>query len=309
MSVDRRVILTATVFFALTVLVLLCLPVQAGPAAQAVEAPEPQRIVYKTTEDAKGKPVDLHLFVFKPEGWKASDTRPVIVCFFGGGWVSGTPAQFYPHCRDLAAKGMVAISAEYRVESKHGTAPQACVEDGKSAIRYVREHAKELGINPDKIIAAGGSAGGHVAASTGILKGYEAKGEDQAISSVPNLMVLFNPVIDTSAQTGYGAKKVGDEPLTLSPLHQAHQDAPASLILHGDADTTVNIDSVRRYVKRCEELGVESRLVAYEGATHGFFNHSDFRKPKQGTPDYYAMTMGEVVAFLKKHAYLEAGDE
>ena len=166
-----------------------------------------------------------------------------------------------------------------------------------------------MGIDPDRIVAAGGSAGGHVAACTGVLKGYEAEGEDHAVSSKPNLMVLFNPVIDTSPQTGYGAKKVGDDPLSLSPLHQVGKDAPPSLILHGEADTTVSIKSIRRYVKRCEELGVESRLAAYDGAGHGFFNHRDFRKPKEGTPDYYTLTMKEVATFLTRHGYLGADDE
>ena len=67
----------------------------------------------------------------------------------------------------------MAISAEYRTKKSHGTDPFACVEDGKSAIRWVRENAAQLGIDPTKVIAGGGSAGGHVAACTGTIKGFE----------------------------------------------------------------------------------------------------------------------------------------
>lgn len=273
------------------------------------DQPQPERVLYKTTTDAKGNKVELFLHVFKPEGWKAGDQRPAIVCFFGGGWVGGKPDQFYPQCRELAGRGMVAISAEYRIQSKHGTPPQACVEDGKSAIRFVRGNAEALGIDPQRIVGAGGSAGGHVAACTGVISDYEAVAEDKTISSVPNLMVLFNPVIDTSPQTGYGAKKIGDNPLTLSPLHQVHKGQPPSLILHGIADTTVSIDSVRRFEKACKDKDIACRLAAYEGAGHGFFNHSSFRKRKDGDPDYYALTMGEVTRFLAKHGYVKADDE
>lgn len=278
-----------------------------GPVFGQEEAAKhkPERVLYKTTTNAKGEAVELYLHVFKPEGWTANDKRPVIVFFFGGGWVGGTPTQFYPHCEELVGLGMVAMSAEYRVNRTHGTAPQACVEDGKSAIRFVRANAKSLGIDPDKIVAGGGSAGGHVAASTGTLKSFEAKDEDPSVSSVPSLMILFNPVIDTSIETGYGGKRIKPDPLALSPLHNIHKDVPPALIFHGDADRTVRIDSVRRFTKACWEKKIPCVLKEYEGAGHGFFNHARFRKPKQGTPDYYALTMKRAREFLAKHGYVE----
>lgn len=268
-----------------------------------------QQIVYKKTTDAKDKPVELVMHVYKPKGWTKDDQRPVAVFFFGGGWVGGTPQQFFPHCEDLAKLGMLAISAEYRIKGKHGTSPLACVADGKSAIRYVREHAKQLGIDPEKIVSAGGSAGGHVAASTGTLTNLITDGEDSSVSSVPNLMVLFNPVIDTSPETGYGAKKIKGDPLKLSPLHLVQKGAPPTLIFHGDADKVVRIESVRRFDTRCKEIGVACKVVEYEGAGHGFFNHSRFRKPKKDAPDYYKLTMQEMIGFLTKHGCLGAEDE
>ena len=87
-------------------------------------------VVYKKTEQG-----ELRLHIFNPVGFSSSDSRPVIVFFFGGGWVNGNPEQFFPHSEYLASRGLVAISAEYRVENNHGTSPIECVKDGKSAIR------------------------------------------------------------------------------------------------------------------------------------------------------------------------------
>lgn len=288
----------------IAVLFIWMTPLSAVAAAED-EPAKPERVVYKQTENAKGEVVELRLHIFKPEGWSADDQRPAAVFFFGGGWTGGNPNQFYPHCRDLAALGMVAMSAEYRIKGKHGTSPLACVEDGKSAVRYLRANAKQFGIDPNRIVSGGGSAGGHVAACTGVLKGFEAEADGKSISSVPNLMILFNPVIDTSPKNGYGAKKVpGDDPLIISPLHHVHKDQPPSLIFHGDADAVVKIGSIRAFEKKSNKLGASCTLAEFEGAGHGFFNHSEFRKPKKGSPDYYALIMTDMRAFMEHHGYL-----
>ena len=134
-----------------------------------------KEIVLKKGEAKKG---ELSLHVFNPQGHQVTDHSPAIVFFFGGGWNGGTPKQFYEQAKFFADHGFVAISAEYRVESRNKTTPFECVQDGKSAIRWVRSHAPELGVNSKQIVAAGGSAGGHVAVCTGIIKGHENKDED-----------------------------------------------------------------------------------------------------------------------------------
>ena len=148
-----------------------------------------ERVVYKTVGDVK-----LHLHIFRPTV-KSSRARPAIVFFFGGGWRGGSPRQFQHQCRYLASRGMVAMTAEYRIRNLHGTLAHKCVSDGKSAIRWVRANARKLGIDPHRIAAGGGSAGGHVAACTGVLPGFEEKGEDTKIKSVPDALVLFNPAV------------------------------------------------------------------------------------------------------------------
>lgn len=157
----------------------------------------PKSIKYKPTLEA-----DPHLKVFWPEGHKESDKRPVIVLFCGGGWVSGKPQQMAGHARYFARSGYVATSAKYRVRNKDGKhlTPYDCVEDGKSAVRYLCEHATKLGIDPNKIIAGGGSADGQVAACAGVIEGHDAKNENAKISSIPDALVRFNPVIDTTGK-------------------------------------------------------------------------------------------------------------
>ena len=231
-----------------------------------------RELVYKTIDD-----VELKLHVFEPEGFKASDKRPPIVFFFGGGWNSGTPKQFYQQARAFADQGMVAFSGDYRVRSRNQTTPFECVKDAKSAIRYLREHAAELGVDPGRIVASGGSAGGHIAGCTGIIYGCEQDGEDKGISSVPNLMILYNPVLDTT-EKGFGADRFSPEKqTTLSLPHQVRSDIVPTLLFHGTNDTTVPFENAERFTRLMKAAGNECILVPFEGKGHGFFNGSHFR--------------------------------
>src|SRR5210317_2600573 len=142
-------------------LTLVLLITVSGLARNKEDFKPDKAVVYK-----KVGQVELNIHVFNPPDYAASDKRPAIVFFFGGGWNGGSPSQFYPHCAYLASRGMVAMSAEYRVKTRHGTSPRECVKDGKSALRWIRIHADDLGIDPNKLAAGGGSAGGHVAAAT-----------------------------------------------------------------------------------------------------------------------------------------------
>ena len=129
-----------------------------GPYESNFELPDSRAEVYKTIGDVK-----LKIYIYEPKSHKAGVKRPAIVFFFGGGWRGGTPKQFQEHCRYLASKGMVAMTADYRVSSRQGTKPFHCVRDGKSAVRWIRQNARRLGVDPGRIATGGGSAGGHVA--------------------------------------------------------------------------------------------------------------------------------------------------
>jgi acetyl esterase/lipase len=271
-------------------LVLLALG-QAG-AGQA-ERPAPDRaVVYKTVGDVK-----LRLHIYEPKGHAATDRRPAIVFFFGGGWRGGSTRQFAPHARYFASRGMLAITAEYRVASRHKVKPFACLADAKSAMRYVRANAERLGIHPVRIVGAGGSAGGHLAAATALVDGFDAEGDDLSVSPRPNALVLFNPVIDTTKR-GYGASRLGAEPEDFSPVHHVGPDAPPTIIFHGTADTTVPFENVERFRETMRAAGNRCELVPFKGEKHAFFNYG-----RKGNRPYVA-TVRAADAFLASLGYL-----
>jgi len=239
----------------------------------------------------------LNLHIFKSENRDKSKAAPVIVFFFGGGWTGGTPKQFFQYSKDFAEMGYVAISAEYRVKSKHNTTPFECVKDGKSVIRWVRQHAKELAVDPNKIVAAGGSAGGHVAACTGVIEGHDEEGEDLKVSSVPNAMILLNPVIDTTVK-GYGAEKVKGRETEISPCHQVQKGIVPTITFHGTQDSIVPFENVERFTKLMKEAGNTAVLIPFEGHGHGFFNDTSFR-PKND-PENYKKVLAESRKFLEE---------
>jgi acetyl esterase/lipase len=262
-----------------------------------------QTLTYKSL----GK-TELKLDVFKPKNHQLSDSRPAIVFFFGGGWTGGSPRQFYQQARHYADRGMVAIAADYRVKSRQQTTPFESVKDGKSAIRWVRQHAAELGIDPDRIVASGGSAGGHVAACTGVIQGLDEQGEDLSISSVPNAMILFNPVLDTTAK-GYGLSKVGKARQTdISPCHHVRAGIVPTLVLHGTADTAVPFENATRFVQLMKKAGNNGRLAAFTDKGHGFFNAPFFR-PKIKDASIYERAMKECDTFLSSLGYLDLNAE
>ncbi|MGB2011452.1 MAG: alpha/beta hydrolase, partial [Akkermansiaceae bacterium] len=154
----------------LLVMVLGCLVFAEVNAGNSPLVPD-KKVTYKL--DPKFPDQPLTLDIFYPDDFKQGQKRPAIVFFFGGGWVGGKPSQFYVQAAYLASRGMVAISASYRTKKSHKVEPSGCVEDGKSAIRYIRKHAAELGIDPDQLAVGGGSAGGHVAAATATAVGFD----------------------------------------------------------------------------------------------------------------------------------------
>ncbi len=266
---------------------ILCL---AG-AASLVAAPD-KTIVFKKVE---GKPLELHCFF--PEGHTPAAKRPAIVFFFGGGWKQGQPGQFYPQCNFVAKNGMVAISAQYRTFSSHATGPKEAVQDGRSALRYVRAHAAELGIDPEKILAGGGSAGGHVAACTAIADGPDEPGEATDVTCRPAALALFNPVLDVGPEEGYAHGYVKNsiaEWERISPIHRIAKTSPPTLIQVGTQDKVLPIPLAEKYKARMEAEGIRCDLVTYEGEAHGFFN-----RPPNNTKAIEAM--GE---FLRSLGYL-----
>ncbi len=256
---------------------------------------ESEKVEFKQVGETK-----LHLHVFKPEGWSEKDSRGAIVFFFGGGWNGGTPAQFEPQCKHLAKHGMVAITAEYRVKSRHGVHPAECVADAKDAVRWIRQNARELGVDRSRIAVSGGSAGGHVAASTATL-GKLPEEDESEIDCTPSALILYNPVCDTTLR-GFGGKRLAERAYELSPVHHIRKHMAPTLIFHGEADNTVPFENAQRFKQLMDEVGNACELVGYPGAGHGFFNKG---RPK----NKYEDTTKRLVEFLTTLGFLDPPNE
>ena len=227
--------------------------------------------VYKTVGDR-----ELTLYVTKPADWKVTDQRPAIVFYHGGGWVGGRPGQFTEHSKYLASRDMVAVQVEYRLlDRKTDDPPTTCVHDAKSAMRWVRSRAKELGIDPDRIASAGGSAGGHLAAFVGMVDGLDDPADDTSVSAKSNAMALFNPVFDNGPD-GWGQKRVGDRYKEFSPFHNVSKDDPPAIVFLGSADKLIPVKTAEDFEAAMKKIGNRCETMIFEGKPHGFFNYGKY---------------------------------
>ena len=251
-----------------------------------------KKAVYKVVDSTK-----LSLHIFYPKNHVITNKTPVIVFFHGGGWKGGGVAHFYNQSAYLASRGMVAISVQYRVEKPHGTTPKECVKDGKSAMRWIKTDASEYGIDPDKIIAGGGSAGGHVAAAMATLDKFNEEGEDTSVSCIPKALVLFNPVANNSKE-GYGFNRVKEYWEDFSPAHNLKNGTPPTLIMLGTKDKLFKPALAKKYKQKMEALENRCDLILYEGQDHAFFNIDKNR-------DLHFQTMKDTDVFLTSLGYLK----
>lgn len=217
----------------------------------------------------------LYMDVISTDTSQTATLRPAILFFFGGGWNSGSTKQFEPHARYLADRGMVSILVDYRVKNRQGTSPFESLKDAKSAMRYVRTHAKELGINPDSIVTAGGSAGGQLAIATALIDGFNESSDDLSVSCIPKASLLFNPVID-NGPGGYGYDRIGDQYKDFSPLHNIKRGAPPTVIFIGTKDHLIPTTTVEYYKTVVEMVGSRLDLHLFAGEDHSFFNKREY---------------------------------
>ncbi len=253
----------------------------AAPAARG----DPQEHIFKKTPQG-----DLKLYLHLPPGWTADDRRPAIVFFFGGGWRRGTVEQFRRQADYLSERGMVAARADYRVRSRHGTSADCCVADAKSAIRWLRSHAGSWGVDPKRIAAAGGSAGGHLAAAAAIIEGFDSEDPLADVSSRPNLLILFNPVMNTIDKISQaGSAEIARQ---ISPNHHLTEAVPPTVLFYGTRDRLLGTG--QQFMHSAQQLGIDARLLLAEGQGHGFFNRSP----------WFEETLLATDQFLNDHGYL-----
>ena len=267
-------------------------PPSTPPAARAdrgaAAAPGDRLVVYKKTAGQ-----DLRLWVRSPSDLKPADRRPAVVFFHGGGWVGGPLFQFNDQSRHFVARGMVAVQVEYRfpAKSENDAPPVVCIQDARSALRWVRAHAVELGIDPARIAAAGGSAGGHLAAFASMVEGVDDPQDDLKVSPRGNAQLLFNPVLD-NGPGGYGHARMGERWRDYSPAHHVTADDPPAIVFLGTKDALVSTATIESFAVAMKKVGVRCETRFYADKEHGFFNKSPDKETTVAACDAFLVSLG-----------------
>jgi len=236
----------------------------------------------------------LKLDAYVP-GSPTTGPRPAILFLHGGGWRGGSKEQFARQAAYLASKhGLLAVCSEYRF-SNEAHFP-ACLQDARSAVKWIRSQANAHGVDPERVAVAGGSAGGHLAAmlaTTAAVLQYEPSdlGDDAGHADRPahvNLCIPHNPPLDLvklaeargpaenplSQLLGGSLQEIPDAYRAASPYHRADSRTPPMLLLHGEADTTIPSEQSRAMHEKLLSLGIHSELEIYPDKDHGWFNHA-----------------------------------
>jgi len=250
-------------------MLLICLSAQAQ-----------KNIVYAETS---GGPQLLDLFT--PAN--ADGPVPLIIWIHGGGWKNGSKENCLPIRTGFIEHGYAVASINYRLT---GTAPfPAQIEDCKAAVRWLRVHAKEYGLDANHFGVWGSSAGGHLAAligTSGDAEGFDT-GENMEVSSrvqavcdyygpsdfmtmgtVPGFEMHARADSPEAALLGGSAAEKPEAAKAASPVSYATPDDPPFLIVHGDSDRTVPPDQSRRMDAALRKAGVETGLIILPGAGH-----------------------------------------
>lgn len=209
----------------------------------------------------------LRLDVFKPET-PSNKPAPAILFLHGGAWTTGAPLQFHSYAKHFSERGWFAASAQYRLYGTHGTNAFDALEDARAAYRYLLDNAAELNIDTSKLIVAGSSAGGHLAAAIAMVPTQEAGPLPQ-----PAALALLNPALDTDFPLEHQIGRLFDgRGDTISPMHHVKANLPRTLVVHGTQDTIVAFADSKKFCKEMNALGNQCELSAHQGEGHGFWN-------------------------------------
>ena len=240
---------------------------------------------------------DFKMLLVRPHG---PGPHPAMCLFFGGGFAQGSSLQFAEHAKYLSSRGLIVFLPDYRVTSRHGSRMPDSLDDARAAFTWILAHAEVFGVDPERVVLGGGSAGAYLAAA--IAVGVAAP--EPLPSKMPVALVLLNPVLDF---TGL-ADTLRLPMMTRSgPLHGVILEdynisgttpgLPPAIVLHGRADGVVDFKSVENVVATVCSHGGDWRLVGYDGQPHGFFNHPSLRA--HGPRGWqFAATLEQIDAFL-----------
>jgi len=251
---------------------------------------------------------DLHVDIFYGEGAMQQDPHPAIAFFHGGGWSGGDRSEFHEACLRYAKKGFVTLSFQYRLSvNVDGTIPHPgitlveCVKDARSAMRWIREHAGELHVDPDRLVACGQSAGGQLALSTALIGHVNEATDDLTISPVPDALILYSSNVNT--MEAWADMLMGDrreEIWSVSPHHNLKPGLPPAIEFHGEEDQMVPVWVVRHFIQKAESMGNRIEFVPYEGRRHYLGDGDD-----QYGRYYDEGVLEHTDRFLSEHGFMD----
>jgi acetyl esterase len=230
-----------------------------------------QSLVFKTIDAT-----ELMVNIYHPQT-EPLPGRPAILWFHGGGWQSGFPGYLGPHAAYFAGLGYLNVTAEYRLAGSDGLTTFDCLEDARDAFYWMVENAESLGINPENIIVAGESAGGHLAGCIGTIPDSRTSGVP-APQPYPTATILINPITDiTSPAIAWAMRTAGLAPTetalgeSISPLFHIDSADPPTLLLHGASDGVVPPAQSDDFATGLQAVGKPAHLRLWEGKNHAFF--------------------------------------
>lgn len=260
-----------------------------GEAREREMLKDASSYIYERTSEG-----DLLAHVFLPPQ-PPSGPRPVVVFFHGGFWETSMPTQFVPHCLHFAGLGAVAVSAETRVTSKHGTGPLEAVADARALICWLRENASTLDLDPTRITVGGAAGGAYLALLTAMPKELP---EVNGIDCRPQALILFSALVNTTpkgqASNRFATPKLAKE---MSPTSMVRGKLPPMLFFHGKSDRITPIEEVERFRRKLRWRRNACELVDYDRADHSFFNFNVSHM-------HFEMTLEVADSFLIKHGLL-----
>lgn len=231
---------------------------------------EPQVQIDKSFTYKKVDGKELKIYGFFPEDSLAMHACQIFI--HGGGWKGGTIKSSLKWCRYLSELGCVAFTIDYRLSNeKSGIKPSTCLEDTKSAVRWVRKNAEKFHIDTARICFSGTSAGGHLAAACATIDGFNDPNDDLSISCKPNLLLLSSPVFDNGPE-GYGYDRVKDFWEDFSPVHNMNNNMPPTCILLGDKDPLIPFESAVKFAKAVKNSDSAVELYVFEDHGHNLFS-------------------------------------
>tara|TARA_B110000027_G_C16088511_1_gene287213 strand:- start:109 stop:1101 length:993 start_codon:yes stop_codon:yes gene_type:complete len=251
-----------------------------------------QSFTYKKVGDR-----ELRLDAFMP--MQSLEKSPCLIFIHGGGWKGGTTKSTLKWCRYLSELGCVTFSVNYRLSNEDkGIKPSTCLEDVKSAVRWVKANAKRFNIDTSRIAYAGTSAGGHLATACATIKGFNAPEDDLNISCRPNVLLLHSPVID-NGPGGYGYDRVKGFWEDFSPVHNLHHQLPPTCMLLGDKDPLIPFESAIKVAEAVKKSGSDVEFYVFEGKGHGLFSQKESELTEPIMKLYYHWH-----SFLHKQGYI-----